>query len=81
MFSDFDPIYLIWLFVAVSAGLTVEAVYLMTFSAASYRSQVYAGCACYGAEAIQSTSVALDCFASLAMTVGITQLRSSTSRP
>ena len=40
MFSDFDPIYLIWLFVAVSAGLTVEAVYLMTFSAASYRSKI-----------------------------------------
>ena len=40
MFSDFDPIYLIWLFVAVSAGLTVEAIYLMTFSAASYRSKI-----------------------------------------
>ncbi len=40
MFSDFDPIYLIWLFVAVSAGLTVEALYLMTFSAASYRSKI-----------------------------------------
>jgi tight adherence protein B len=40
MFSDFDPIYLIWLFVAVSAGLTVEAVYLTTYSAASYRSKI-----------------------------------------
>ncbi len=40
MFSDFDPIYLIWLFVAISAGLTVEAVYLMTYSAASYRSKI-----------------------------------------
>ncbi len=37
---DFDPIYLIWLFVAVSAVLTVEAVYLLCFSAASYRSQI-----------------------------------------
>jgi tight adherence protein B len=37
---DFDPIYLVWLFVAVSAGLTVEAVYLLCFSKASYRSQV-----------------------------------------
>ena len=40
MLLDFDPIYLIWLFVAVSAGLAVEAVYLMTFSAASYRSKI-----------------------------------------
>jgi tight adherence protein B len=40
MFSDFDPIYLIWLFVAISAGLTVEAVYLTTYSAASYRSKI-----------------------------------------
>jgi len=37
---NFDPIYLVWLFVAVSAGLTVEAVYLLCFSKASYRSQV-----------------------------------------
>jgi tight adherence protein B len=37
---DFDPIYLVWLFVAVSAGLAVEAVYLMCFSAASYRSNI-----------------------------------------
>jgi len=40
MSLDFDPIYLIWLFVAVSAGLTVEALYLLFFSAASYRSQI-----------------------------------------
>jgi tight adherence protein B len=40
MLFDFDPIYLIWLFVAVSAGLTVEAVYLLCFSAASYRSNI-----------------------------------------
>jgi tight adherence protein B len=40
MSLDFDPIYLIWLFVAISAGLAVEAVYLLCFSKASYRSQV-----------------------------------------
>jgi len=37
---DFDPIYLVWLFVALAAGLTVEAVYLTCFSAASYRSRI-----------------------------------------
>jgi tight adherence protein B len=37
---DFDPIYMVWLFVAISAGLTVEAVYLLCFSAASYRSRI-----------------------------------------
>ena len=40
MSFDFDPIYLIWLFVAISAGLTVEAIYLLCFSTASYRSQI-----------------------------------------
>src|SRR5580658_9761527 len=40
MLFDFDPIYLVWLFVAVSAGLTVEAIYLLTYSAASYRSKI-----------------------------------------
>jgi len=40
LLSDFDPIYLIWLFVAISAGLAVEAVYLLGFSAASYRSRI-----------------------------------------
>jgi len=40
MSFDFDPIYLVWLFVALAAGLAVEAVYLMGFSAASYRSQI-----------------------------------------
>jgi tight adherence protein B len=40
MAFDFDPIYLIWLFIAVSAGLTAEALYLLFFSAASYRSQI-----------------------------------------
>jgi tight adherence protein B len=37
---DSDPIYLVWLFVAISAGLAVEAIYLMCFSAASYRSRI-----------------------------------------
>src|SRR5487761_805141 len=37
---DFNPIYLIWLFVALAAGLTVEAVYLTCFSVASYRSRI-----------------------------------------
>ena len=40
MLFDIDPIYLVWLFVAISAGLTVEAVYLICFSAASYRSRI-----------------------------------------
>jgi tight adherence protein B len=40
MSFDFDPIYLVWLFVAVSAGLAAEAVYLICFSTASYRSQI-----------------------------------------
>ena len=35
-----DPIYLIYLFVAVSAGLLVEGVYLLCFSGASYRQNV-----------------------------------------
>jgi tight adherence protein B len=37
---DFDPIYLIYLLVAVSAGLFAEAVYLLLFSGASYRKNV-----------------------------------------
>ncbi|HEX4407781.1 MAG TPA: type II secretion system F family protein [Xanthobacteraceae bacterium] len=37
---DIDPIYLVWLFVAVSAILAVEAVYLTCFQAASYRSRI-----------------------------------------
>jgi tight adherence protein B len=37
---DFNPIYLVWLFVAVSAGLAFEACYLLFFSAASYRTQI-----------------------------------------
>jgi tight adherence protein B len=35
-----SPIYLVWLFVAVSAGLAFEAIYLLCFSSASYRSQI-----------------------------------------
>jgi tight adherence protein B len=37
---DIDPIYLFYLFVAASAGLAVEAVYLLFFSKASYRSRI-----------------------------------------
>jgi tight adherence protein B len=37
---DFDPIYLVWLFIAISVGLAFEAVYLTTYSAASYRSKI-----------------------------------------
>jgi tight adherence protein B len=40
MSFDFNPIYLVWLFIAVSVGLTVEAIYLLCFSAASYRSRI-----------------------------------------
>jgi tight adherence protein B len=40
MSFDIDPIYLVWLFVATSAGLTAEALYLLFFSRASYRSQI-----------------------------------------
>jgi tight adherence protein B len=37
---EIDPIYLIYLSVAVSAGLFVEGVYLLCFSGASYRQNV-----------------------------------------
>jgi len=37
---DFNPIYLVWLFVAISAGLAFEAVYLTCFTASSYRSRI-----------------------------------------
>ena len=37
---DFNPIYLVWLLVATSAALTVEAVYLLCVSTVSYRSQI-----------------------------------------
>jgi tight adherence protein B len=40
MAFDFNPIYLVWLFVAVSAGLAFEAFYLLFASATSYRSQI-----------------------------------------
>jgi tight adherence protein B len=40
MFAEFDSIYLIWLLVAASAALTVEAVYLICFTTTSYRSQI-----------------------------------------
>jgi len=37
---DFDPVYLIYGLVALSAVLAVEAVYLLFFSAASYRNKI-----------------------------------------
>jgi tight adherence protein B len=37
---DFNPIYLVWLFVAFSAGLAFEAIYLLCYSSASYRKQI-----------------------------------------
>jgi len=40
MSLDFDPIYLVYLFVAASAILLVEGVYLLCFSGASYRHNV-----------------------------------------
>jgi len=40
MAFDFNPIYLVWLFVAVSAGLAFEAFYLLFASTTSYRSQI-----------------------------------------
>ena len=40
MLFDFDPIYLIYLLVAVSAGLFVEGVYLLFFAGGSYRKNV-----------------------------------------
>src|SRR5262245_26230344 len=40
MSFDFDPVYLIYLLVAVSVGLFVEGVYLLFFSGGSYRKNV-----------------------------------------
>ena len=40
MSFDFDPIYMIYLLVAASAGLAVEGAYLLCFSGASYRQNV-----------------------------------------
>jgi tight adherence protein B len=40
MSFELDSIYLVYAFVAASAGLFVEAIYLLLFSAASYRSNI-----------------------------------------
>ena len=40
MSLDFDPIYLLYLLIAASAGLFAEAAYLLFFSCASYRKNV-----------------------------------------
>jgi tight adherence protein B len=40
MSLDFDPIYLIYLLVAASAGLFAEGVYLLCFTGATYRNNV-----------------------------------------
>jgi tight adherence protein B len=40
MSFELDPIYLVYAFVAASAGLFVEAIYLLLFSGASYRSNI-----------------------------------------
>ena len=40
MTLDFDPIYLIWLMVALSAGLMAEAIYIVCASATKYRSRI-----------------------------------------
>ncbi|MGH6769633.1 MAG: type II secretion system F family protein [Xanthobacteraceae bacterium] len=40
MSFDFDPIYLIYLLVAASAGLFVEGIYLLFFAGGSYRKNV-----------------------------------------
>jgi tight adherence protein B len=40
MTFDFDPIYLIYVLVAASAGLFAEGVYLLCFTGASYRNNV-----------------------------------------
>ena len=40
MSFDFDPIYLVYLLVAASAGLFVEGVYLLCFAGASYRQNI-----------------------------------------
>src|SRR3984957_1119166 len=38
--TDFDPIYLIYVLVAASAGLFAEGFYLLCFTGASYRNNV-----------------------------------------
>jgi tight adherence protein B len=40
MSFELDPIYVVYLFVAVSAGLFVEGIYLLFFSGASYRKNI-----------------------------------------
>src|ERR1700730_8030256 len=40
MSFDFDPIYLIYLLVAASAGLFAEGFYLLCFTGATYRNNV-----------------------------------------
>src|SRR6266851_8429052 len=40
MSFELDPIYVVYLLVAVSAGLFVEGVYLLFYSGASYRKSV-----------------------------------------
>jgi tight adherence protein B len=40
MSFELDPIYLVYLLVAISAGLFVEGVYLLLFSGSSYRKNV-----------------------------------------
>src|SRR6202790_5404774 len=40
MSFDFDPIYLIYVMVAASAGLFAEGFYLLCFTGASYRNNV-----------------------------------------
>ena len=37
---NLDPIYAVYLFVALAAGLTVEAIYLLLFSSRSYRKNI-----------------------------------------
>ena len=37
---DIDPIYLVYLFVALAAGLAFEGVYLLFFNTRSYRKNV-----------------------------------------
>jgi tight adherence protein B len=39
-YLEFDPVYLIYAFVALSAVLAVEAIYLLFFSGSSYRSKI-----------------------------------------
>ena len=38
--SEIDPVYIVYLFVALAAGLMAEAVYLLFFTSRSYRKNV-----------------------------------------